>query len=128
MKRPSLRVATYNINGIRARERNLLDWLEREKPDIVCLQELKANDAAFPQASIEEAGYLSLWAGQSSWNGVAILSRGSEPIEIRRRLPGSRTDNDSRYLEAAVKGLIVGCLYAPNGNPQPGPKFDTKLA
>ena len=123
-----MRIATYNVNGIRARERNLLDWLQRETPDIVCLQELKAVDAAFPQAALEEAGYASLWLGQSSWNGVAILSRGSEPIEIRRQLPGSRGDRDSRYLEAAVKGVIVACLYAPNGNPQPGPKFDAKLA
>uniref|UniRef100_UPI002148FBE8 exodeoxyribonuclease III n=1 Tax=Tahibacter caeni TaxID=1453545 RepID=UPI002148FBE8 len=128
MKRASLRIATYNVNGIRARERNLLDWLGRETPDVVCLQELKAADTAFPQAALQEAGYAALWLGQSSWNGVAILSRGSEPIEIRRRLPGSRTDRDSRYLEAAVKGLVVACLYAPNGNPQPGPKFDAKLA
>jgi exodeoxyribonuclease III len=128
MKRASLRIATYNVNGIRARERNLLAWLAREAPDIVCLQELKATDTAFPQAAIAEAGYAALWLGQSSWNGVAILSRDSEPIEIRRRLPGSRSDRDSRYLEAAVKGIIVACLYAPNGNPQPGPKFDTKLA
>lgn len=123
-----MRIATYNVNGIRARERNLLSWLARETPDIVCLQELKAADTAFPQAAIEAAGYSALWAGQSSWNGVAILSRGSEPIEIRRQLPGSRSDRDSRYLEAAVKGVIVACIYAPNGNPQPGPKFDTKLA
>lgn len=123
-----MRIATYNINGIRAREQNLLSWLEREMPDIVCLQELKVADNAFPQAAIEAAGYSALWVGQSSWNGVAILSRGSEPIEIRRQLPGSRNDRDGRYLEAAVKGVIVACLYAPNGNPQPGPKFDTKLA
>lgn len=128
MKRALLRLATYNVNGIRARQRNLLDWLEREHPDVVCLQELKAVDSSFPQAAIAEAGYSSLWLGQSSWNGVAILSRGSEPIEIRRQLPGSRTDKDSRYLEAAVKGVVVGCLYAPNGNPRPGPKFDAKLA
>jgi exodeoxyribonuclease-3 len=127
-RRKTLRIATYNVNGIRAREGNLLEWLARETPDIVCLQELKAVDAAFPQAALEQAGYFSLWAGQSSWNGVAILSRGSEPLEIRRTLPGSRTDRDSRYLEAAVKGVIVGCLYAPNGNPRPGPKFDGKLA
>lgn len=126
--RKTLRIATYNVNGIRARERNLLDWLAREAPDVVCLQELKAVDAAFPAAALAEAGYAALWVGQSSWNGVALLSRGTEPVEIRRRLPGSRTDRDSRYLEAAVQGVIVGCLYAPNGNPQPGPKFDAKLA
>lgn len=127
-RRKTLRIATYNVNGIRARETNLLDWLARETPDIVCLQELKAADAAFPQVALERAGYAALWLGQSSWNGVAILSRGSEPIESRRRLPGlPRGDRNSRYLEAAVKGVLVGCLYAPNGNPQPGPKFDAKL-
>ncbi|HSX59629.1 MAG TPA: exodeoxyribonuclease III [Tahibacter sp.] len=127
-RRKTLRIATYNVNGIRARGRHLLDWLAREAPDIVCLQELKAVDAAFPEAALAEAGYSAHWAGQSSWNGVAILARGHEPLEIRRRLPGSRTDRDSRYLEAAVRGIVVGCLYAPNGNPQPGPKFDAKLA
>jgi exodeoxyribonuclease III len=102
--------------------------LERESPDIVCLQELKATDAAFPIAAIRAAGYGARWAGQRSWNGVAILARGMDPIETRRVLPGDPADDQSRYLEAAVHGIIVGCLYLPNGNPQPGPKFNYKLA
>ncbi len=128
MPRRLLRLATFNINGIRARLPQLLEWLAREKPDIVCLQELKATDAAFPHAEIEAAGYGCLWHGQPSWNGVAILARGSEPVESRRGLPGDRADTQARYLEAAVHGIMVGCLYLPNGNPQPGPKFDYKLA
>jgi exodeoxyribonuclease-3 len=106
----------------------LLEWLERESPDIVCLQELKAADSAFPIQAIHAAGYGALWAGQTSWNGVAILAKGVEPVECRRQLPGDPSDAQSRYLEAAVDGIIVGCLYLPNGNPQPGPKFDYKLA
>jgi exodeoxyribonuclease-3 len=106
----------------------LLQWLDKAAPDIVCLQELKAADAAFPIAAIRKAGYGALWHGQRSWNGVAILAKGAEPIEIRRRLPGNPADDQSRYLEAAVQGLIVACLYLPNGNPQPGPKFEYKLA
>jgi len=124
----TVRVATYNINGIRSRLSNLLEWLARERPDIVCLQELKAADDAFPVDALADAGYAAIWAGQRAWNGVAILSRGSEPIESRRGLPGDAADTQSRYLEAAVKGIIVGCLYLPNGNPRPGPKFDYKLA
>jgi exodeoxyribonuclease-3 len=127
-RKKNLRIATFNINGIRARLSNLLTWLERETPDVVCLQELKATDAQFPAVAIEAAGYGALWVGQSAWNGVAILSRDSQPIESRRTLPGSRTDKDSRYLEAAVQGIIVGCLYAPNGNPRTSPKFAGKLA
>ncbi|WP_285425495.1 exodeoxyribonuclease III [Pseudomonas sp. efr-133-TYG-103a] len=123
----TLKIATFNINGIRARLPILLQWLETEAPDIVCLQELKATDIAFPADEIRKAGYQPLWHGQSSWNGVAILSRDSEPLEIRRGLPGNEKDSHSRYLEAAVQGVIVGCLYLPNGNPQPGPKFDYKL-
>lgn len=123
----TLKIATFNINGIRARLPILLQWLETEAPDIVCLQELKAADAAFPAEDIRKTGYHALWQGQSSWNGVAILSRDSEPLEIRRGLPGNEKDDHSRYLEAAVQGIIVGCLYLPNGNPQPGPKFDYKL-
>lgn len=122
-----IKLATYNINGIRSRLPRLLQWLERENPDIVCLQELKAADAAFPVAEIRAAGYAALWVGQTSWNGVAILAR-QAPVEIRRRLPGDKTDTQSRYVEAAVGGIIVACLYLPNGNPQPGPKFDYKLA
>jgi exodeoxyribonuclease-3 len=123
----SLKIATFNINGIRARLPILLEWLEKEAPDVVCLQELKAVDTAFPAADILKAGYGAIWHGQSSWNGVAILAKGMEPLEIRRGLPGFEKDTHSRYLEAAVQGVIVGCLYLPNGNPQPGPKFDYKL-
>lgn len=122
-----MKIATFNINGIRARLDALLAWLEKEAPDIVCLQELKAADTAFPREAIEAAGYGVIWHGQASWNGVAILSRGSDPLEIRRGLPGFEDDTHSRYLEAAVQGVVVGCLYLPNGNPQPGPKFDYKL-
>ncbi len=125
--RRTLKVATFNINGIRSRLPHLLAWLEREAPDIVCLQELKARDEQFPAAEIDAAGYGALWHGQASWNGVAILARDSEPVESRRGLPGEPGDDHARYLEAAVQGVIVGCLYLPNGNPQPGPKFDYKL-
>ncbi|KIG08044.1 exodeoxyribonuclease III Xth [Burkholderia sp. MR1] len=122
-----MKIATFNINGIRSRIDALLTWLEREAPDIVCLQELKATDAQFPAAAIENAGYGALWHGQASWNGVAILAKGSQPILSRRGLPGFENDTHSRYIEAAVHGLLIGCLYLPNGNPQPGPKFDYKL-
>jgi exodeoxyribonuclease-3 len=124
----TVKVATYNINGIRARLPRLLEWLQRETPDIVCLQELKAIDSAFPAAEIRALGYGVKWAGQLSWNGVAILARGSEPIERTRKLPGADDDAQSRYLEAEIGGIVVACLYLPNGNPQPGPKFDYKLA
>ena len=124
---PSMKIATYNLNGIKSRLDNLLEWLDRERPDVACLQELKAPDEAFPSAAVREAGYHALWKGQRSWNGVAILSRAA-PVEIRRELPGDAADVQSRYLEAAVDGLVVACLYLPNGNPQPGPKFDYKLA
>ncbi|GGJ85368.1 exodeoxyribonuclease III [Pseudomonas matsuisoli] len=124
----TLKIATFNINGIRSRLPLLLTWLGRERPDVVCLQELKAPDAAFPITEIAQAGYGALWHGQSSWNGVAILARDMEPLEIRRGLPGDPGDKQSRYLEAAVHGVIVASLYLPNGNPQPGPKFDYKLA
>lgn len=123
-----LKLATYNINGIRARLPALLEWLEREQPDIACLQELKAPDEAFPAADIERLGYGAIWHGQKSWNGVAILARGAQPEERRRGLPGDAADAQSRYLEAGVHGLVVGALYLPNGNPWPGPKFDYKLA
>ena len=124
----AMRIATFNINGIRSRLGNLLAWLEREQPDVACLQELKAPDEAFPIEAIRAAGYDAIWHGQKSWNGVAILARGRAPLESRRGLPGAPGDSHSRYLEAAVDGLIVACLYLPNGNPQPGPKFDYKLA
>ena len=122
------KLATFNVNGITSRLSNLLEWLEKETPDIVCLQELKAPDERFPVGAIRKAGYGALWHGQRSWNGVAILARSADPIETRRGLPGNPADDQSRYVEAAVNGLLVGCLYAPNGNPQPGPKFDYKLA
>jgi exodeoxyribonuclease-3 len=123
-----MKIATFNVNGIKSRQGNLLAWLAREQPDVVCLQELKAMDDAFPAAALADAGYQGLWKGQRSWNGVAILARGLEVIEVRRALPGEPGDDQSRYLEAAVGGVVVGCLYLPNGNPQPGPKFDYKLA
>ncbi|MCC2632391.1 MAG: xthB [Ramlibacter sp.] len=123
-----MKIATFNVNGIKSRLPHLLRWLAREQPDVACLQELKALDGAFPADEIRQAGYHSLWKGQRSWNGVAILARGTEPVEIRRSLPGDEADEQSRYLEAAVDGIVVGCLYLPNGNPQPGPKFDYKLA
>jgi exodeoxyribonuclease-3 len=123
-----LKIATYNVNGIRSRISNLLEWLEREAPDVACLQELKAPDDAFPLLAIKAAGYNAIWQGQKSWNGVAILAKGAEPVERRRGLPGGDGDSHSRYIEAEVNGIIVGCLYLPNGNPQPGPKFDYKLA
>jgi exodeoxyribonuclease-3 len=123
-----MKVATFNVNGVRSRLSNLLEWLSKESPDIVCLQELKTTDADFPRAEIRAAGYGAFFRGQASWNGVAILAKGAEPVVIRRELPGDPSDNHSRYLEAAVNGVIVACLYLPNGNPKPGPKFAYKLA
>jgi exodeoxyribonuclease-3 len=123
-----VKVATFNVNGIRSRLPNLLEWLRREAPDVVCLQELKAPDEAFPALAIRSAGYGAVWNGQKSWNGVAILARDANAVETRRRLPGGDEDTHSRYIEAMVKGVLIGCLYLPNGNPQPGPKFDYKLA
>jgi exodeoxyribonuclease III len=127
-RRRRLKIATFNINNVNRRLPNLLAWLRQAEPDVVCLQELKATDAAFPAAAIEAAGYGSVWQGQASWNGVAILARGADPILTRRRLPGDPTDTQSRYIEAAVDGVLIASIYAPNGNPQPGPKFDYKLA
>jgi exodeoxyribonuclease-3 len=124
----TLKLATFNVNGIASRLPHLLQWLSKESPDIVCLQELKAPDTSFPIVKIREAGYGAIWHGQRSWNGVAILAKDADPIECRRGLPGGTADDQSRYLEAAAHGIIVGCLYLPNGNPQPGPKFDYKLA
>jgi exodeoxyribonuclease III len=122
-----LKVATFNVNGVRSRLSNLLEWLAKESPDVVCLQELKAVDAAFPLEEIRAAGYGAISRGQASWNGVAILAKGADPIEIVRELPGDPKDDQSRYLEAAAHGVHVACLYLPNGNPQPGPKFAYKL-
>ncbi len=123
-----VKVATYNVNGVRSRLAHLLEWLAREAPDIACLQELKASNADVPAAEIRAAGYGALWHGQRAWNGVAILARGVDPVERLRGLPGDAADEQSRYLEAEAHGVVVGCLYLPNGNPQPGPKFDYKLA
>ena len=122
-----MRIFTYNLNGVTARGEALLAWLREVQPDVVCLQELKASDERFPIAAIEQAGYGAVWHGQKSWNGVAILARGCEPVETQRGLPGDPDDAQSRYIEAAVFGVIVASLYAPNGNPQPGPKFEFKL-
>ena len=123
-----MKVATFNINNINRRLGNLLDWLAEASPDVVCLQELKCPDARFPAAALRQAGYEAVWCGQSAWNGVAILARGAEPVPTRRSLPGDPDDAQSRYVEAAVNGVLIACLYLPNGNPQPGPKFDYKLA
>ena len=122
-----MKIATFNVNGINGRLPVLLRWLKEAEPDVVCLQELKAPDDRFPQAAIEKAGYGAIWQGQKSWNGVAILAKGSEPLETRRGLPGDTGDAHSRYIEAAIDGVLIGCLYMPNGNPAPGPKFDYKL-
>jgi exodeoxyribonuclease III len=122
-----MKVVTYNVNGIGARLPNLLRWLGETRPDVVCLQELKAPQEKFPEPAIREAGYNVIWHGQKSWNGVAILARDAEPQEVRRALPGDPDDLHSRYIEAIVNGVIIGCLYLPNGNPAPGPKFDYKL-
>ncbi|NBW11637.1 MAG: exodeoxyribonuclease III [Caulobacteraceae bacterium] len=123
-----MRIATFNINGVNGRLANLIAWLKAEQPDIVCLQELKATDRQFPDAAIRACGYDAVWQGEPRWNGVAILSRIGAPIVTRRRLPGDPSDGQSRYLEAAVQGVLIGGLYLPNGNPFPGPKFAYKLA
>jgi exodeoxyribonuclease III len=121
-----VRIATYNVNGINGRLANLVAWLRETSPDIACLQELKAPEEKFPAVPIRTAGYGAVWHGKA-WNGVAILQRSGQPGVIRRGLPGDPDDTHSRYIEAAVDGVIVGCLYLPNGNPAPGPRFDYKL-
>ncbi len=130
-KQPSLfqkmKIATYNVNGVNGRLPVLLRWLKEAKPDVACMQELKAPQEKFPEKEIAEAGYESIWLGQKSWNGVAILSKLGKPQETMRGLPGDPDDEQSRYLEATVNGVYIGCLYLPNGNPAPGPKFDYKL-
>ena len=126
--RPPLRIATFNINNVNRRMPNLLDWLAKEKPDVVCLQELKAEHDDFPASKIKAAGYDAVWRGQRSWNGVAILARNAEPVLTRTELPGDPEDKQARYIEAAVRGVIVASLYIPNGNPQPGPKYTYKMA
>ncbi|MDB5935913.1 MAG: xth [Massilia sp.] len=122
-----MRIATYNVNGIGSRLPALLEWLEEKQPDVACLQELKAPHEKFPEEAINAAGYQAIWHGQKSWNGVAILARGQKPQEVGRGLAGDPEDEQSRYIEAAVDGVLIACLYLPNGNPAPGPKFDYKL-
>lgn len=123
-----MKIATFNVNSVLRRLPVLIGWLERTKPDVVCLQELKAEDKTFPQAELAAAGYRAVWKGQKTWNGVAILGRGVEPVLVRSELPGDPDDVQARYIEAAVNGVLVASIYLPNGNPQPGPKFDYKLA
>jgi exodeoxyribonuclease III len=122
-----MKLATFNVNGVNGRLPVLLRWLDEAAPDVVCLQELKAPQAKFPESPIRDAGYGAIWHGQKSWNGVAILARGKDPVETRRGLAGDPEDTQSRYIEAAVDGLLIGCVYLPNGNPAPGPKFEFKL-
>ena len=122
-----MKIATYNVNSINARLASLTRWLEETAPDIVCLQELKAPQDKFPEAAIRAAGYGVIWHGQKSWNGVAILAKQAQPIELCRVLPGDPDDLQSRYIEAKVGDIVIACLYLPNGNPAPGPKFDYKL-
>jgi len=123
-----MKIATFNINDINRRIGNLLSWLAAAQPDVVCLQELKATSDAFPEALIREAGYGAVWRGEKTWNGVAILAKGADPVVTRTELPGNPDDRQSRYVEAAINGILIASLYLPNGNPQPGPKFDYKLA
>jgi exodeoxyribonuclease-3 len=123
-----MKIATFNVNGITARLPRVLEWLAESEPDVACLQELKTSDATFPQQAFEDAGYGAVWHGQKGFNGVAVLSRGSAPKELRRGLPGDPDDTHSRYLEVEAHGVVVASIYLPNGNPQPGPKFDYKLA
>lgn len=122
-----MRIATYNVNGIKARLPRLVEWLQETAPDVVCLQELKSSDETFPEADIRAAGYGAVWHGQKGFNGVAILAKGADPVEIQRGLDGEPEDEHSRYIEADVAGIRVASIYLPNGNPQPGPKFDYKL-
>jgi exodeoxyribonuclease III len=128
----TMKIATFNVNGITSRLPRVLEWLAESQPDVACLQELKTSDATFPEAALREAGYGAVWHGQKGFNGVAVLARGDAPVEVRRGLPGDPDDTHSRYLEARVRlgnvELTVASIYLPNGNPQPGPKFDYKLA
>jgi exodeoxyribonuclease III len=123
-----VKIATFNINDVNKRLNNLLTWLSKTAPDVVCLQELKAEHKAFPEQELKRLGYQAVWQGERSWNGVAILSRDGSPVLTRSRLPGNPEDRQARYIEAAVQGLLITSIYLPNGNPQPGPKFDYKLA
>jgi exodeoxyribonuclease III len=123
-----VKIATYNVNGIKARLPRLIEWLAETKPDVACLQELKSSDETFPESDIRDAGYGAIWHGQKGFNGVAILARGNDPVERLRGLPDDPDDTHSRYLEAEVNGIIIASIYLPNGNPHPGPKFDFKLS
>ena len=123
-----MKIATFNVNDVRKRLHNVLAWLDEARPDVACLQELKAESAVFPTDAFAQAGYSAVWQGERRWNGVAILARGAEPVLTRTALPGDDSDGQARYIEAAVRGVLIACLYAPNGNPQPGPKLDYKLA
>ncbi|HEX4133867.1 MAG TPA: exodeoxyribonuclease III [Bryobacteraceae bacterium] len=123
-----MKIATLNINNVNKRLDNLLDWLARTEPDVVCLQELKAEQRSFPADALRTLGYGAVWKGERSWNGVAILARGCDPVLTRSSLPGNPEDSQARYVEAAVNRVLIASLYLPNGNPQPGPKFDYKLA
>jgi exodeoxyribonuclease-3 len=123
-----VKIASFNINNVNTRLANLLAWLKDARPDVVCLQELKAQQDAFPAAALKAAGYGAVWRGQRNWNGVAILARGAQPVLTRRSLPGDLADDQARYIEAAVNGVLIASIYLPNGNPRPGPKFDYKLA
>jgi exodeoxyribonuclease-3 len=123
-----MKIATFNVNGITARLPRLLEWLAETGPDVACLQELKTSDETFPAAALRDAGYSAIWHGQKGFNGVAVLARGDDLVEVRRGLPGDPDDTHSRYIEAKTHGLVVASIYLPNGNPQPGPKFDYKLA
>ena len=123
-----MKIATWNINNVVKRLPNLLDWLGEARPDVLCLQELKTRQLDFPVRALTDAGYRAVWRGQPAWNGVAILARGAEPVLTRHVLPGDDDDRQARYIEAAVGGVLIASIYAPNGNPLPGPKFDYKLA
>jgi len=123
-----VKIATFNINDVNKRLNNLLTWLTKTTPDVVCLQELKAEHKAFPERPLKSLGYEAVWEGERSWNGVAILSRDGSPVLTRSSLPGNAEDRQARYIEAAVHGVLITSIYLPNGNPQPGPKFDYKLA
>jgi len=123
-----VKIATFNINNINKRLNNLVEWLRRARPDVVCLQELKAEQGAFPASALRDLGYRAFWLGERSWNGVAILALDSDPVPTRTSLPGNPQDGQARYIEAAVNGVLITSIYLPNGNPQPGPKFDYKMA
>jgi exodeoxyribonuclease-3 len=123
-----VKIVTFNINNINKRLQNLMAWLARTEPDIVCLQELKCEQRAFPMDTLRAAGYRAVWESERSWNGVAILARDHDPVLTRASLPGDPEDRQARYIEAAVNGVLITSIYLPNGNPQPGPKFIYKLA